>query len=66
MDPVTAGVIAGQAAVQRAGFRPVAAAGLALMGAGPSSSPRSPQVAATSRTSSSGCWSAVWGSAWPS
>jgi EmrB/QacA subfamily drug resistance transporter len=31
---VTAGAIAGQAAVQRAGFRPVAAAGLALMGAG--------------------------------
>src|SRR5262249_51654322 len=31
---VTAGAVAGQAAVQRAGFRPVAAAGLALMGAG--------------------------------
>ena len=31
---VTAGAIAGQAAVQRAGFRPVAAVGLALMGAG--------------------------------
>jgi EmrB/QacA subfamily drug resistance transporter len=31
---VTAGAIAGQAAVLKAGFRPVAAAGLALMGAG--------------------------------
>jgi EmrB/QacA subfamily drug resistance transporter len=31
---VTAGAITGQAAVGRAGFRPVAAAGLALMGAG--------------------------------
>src|SRR5215510_3858317 len=31
---VTAGAIAGQAAVGKAGFRPVAAAGLALMGAG--------------------------------
>jgi EmrB/QacA subfamily drug resistance transporter len=31
---VTAGAIAGQAAVLKAGFRPVAAAGMALMGAG--------------------------------
>src|SRR5262249_56275365 len=31
---VTAGAIAGQAAVLKAGFRPVAAAGLALMAAG--------------------------------
>ncbi len=48
----TAGAIAGQAAVGKAGFRP--------------GSRRSPYTAATSRTSSSGCSCAAWGSAWPS
>jgi MFS family permease len=58
--------IAGPAAVGKAGFRPAAAAGLALIPRGRSCSRRSPYTAATSRTSSPGCSCAAWGSAWPS
>src|SRR5262249_39416880 len=61
---VTAGAIAGQAAVQRAGFRPVAAAGLALMGAGSLVlPPGSPRRAATPPTFPRGCFCAAWGAA---
>ena len=63
---VTVGAIARQAAVLKVGFRSAAATGMAFMGAGSLCSHRSPQVAATSLTFSSGCSSAVSGSASPS
>jgi hypothetical protein len=60
------GSIFGQAIVLRIGFRPVAAAGMALMGTERSSSPRSPRAAATSATSSSDCSYSGRASALPS
>ena len=62
----TAGAIAGQAAVGKvASARPPRPAWRSWP-RGRSCSRRSPYTAATSRTSSSGCSCAAWGSAWPS
>jgi MFS family permease len=62
----TAGAIVGQAAVGKAGFRPGAATGMALIAAGSLVLTQVSVHGSTSPTSSSGCCCAVWGSAWPS